>query len=254
MTLRPVSDDIDNLWFRRFRSEPPTGATKLICFPHAGGWASFYAPLARALPFGVDVLAVQYPGRMDRKVEPRIEDADELSELILEALRPALTGPYAFFGHSMGAVLAFEVARRHAARTGSTPVRLFVSGRRAPSVDRTESTHTLDDAGLRREIQLLDGTDSSLLEDEDFLAMILPSLRSDYRLVERYRYRPGPALPCPITALIGGNDPRVTVAEARAWKTHTSRNFHLQEFTGGHFYLRGNEPGVAVTVVAGLTG
>jgi surfactin synthase thioesterase subunit len=223
-------------WLRRF-TPAADARSRLICFPHAGGAATFYGPLARALPGSVEVLALQYPGRQDRLAEPGVDDAVELAERIFGLVRDRTDLPLVLFGHSMGAVLAFEVARR-LERAPGVPLRgLVVSGRYAPSVVRHENVHTGGDAALVAEITKLNGTDARLLQDEDVREMILPSLRSDYKAVETYRYRPGPPLDCPVTVFTGDSDPRVSIAEARAWQNHTTGPFRLLTFAGGHFYL-----------------
>jgi surfactin synthase thioesterase subunit len=144
--------------------------------------------------------------------------------------------PLTFFGHSMGATIAFEVARRlasqHAVLTG-----LFVSARCAPSRHRDERSHQLDDDGLLAAVRHLTGTSAELPGFERFARMALPSIRSDYKAAETYRYTPGPDVTCPIFAFIGDSDPMVTVEEARSWRSHTSSAFELRVFPGGHFYL-----------------
>ena len=156
---------------------------------------------------------------------------------VFAVLRPWLTAPTALFGHSMGASLAFELARLIEAETGETPAHLFASGRRAPSAHRAETVHLLDDRGLLADVRKLSGTDMAVLGDEDMLRAALPAIRSDYRAAETYAYRPGPPLRCPITVFTGDDDPKTTVEEARAWSTHTTGPFDLQVFPGGHFFL-----------------
>jgi surfactin synthase thioesterase subunit len=223
-----------DVWLRRFH--PATdGAPQLICFPHAGGAASFFFPISAALTPGLDVSCVQYPGRQDRRAEPGISSITALADQLFQVL-PAPTGPFALFGHSMGATIAFELARR-LERAGTPPTVLFLSGRRGPSVTRAETVHQRDDHGLIEELKLLSGTDATLLDDPDIVEMILPSLRADYRAIETYRKLPGPPLSCPIVMLTGSADPRVTRADAEAWAAETDGPFTLEAHPGGHFYL-----------------
>ncbi|WP_158891489.1 thioesterase II family protein [Amycolatopsis anabasis] len=222
-------------WVRRFHPAPDAGI-RLVCLPHAGGSASFFFPASRSLAPMVDVAAIQYPGRQDRRSEPGIDDLHELADQVFHAVRPLAELPLALFGHSMGATISFEVARRLEA-DGVVPAALFASGRRAPSRHRKEWVHLRDDDELLAEITALSGTESLLLGDEDVLRMILPAIRNDYRAAETYRYRPGPKLSCPIFAFIGDSDPKSTIEEARAWGEHTTGRFDLQVFSGGHFYL-----------------
>ena len=239
--MAPVSTQT-SAWVRRFQPAPEA-ATRLICFPHAGGSATFYFPVAQALSPAVDVLCLQYPGRQDRRGEPCIDDIGTLADLITAELRPWLDRPFTLFGHSMGATLAFEVALR-LERGGSTALGLFASGRRAPSRHRDERVHLASDDRLITEIRKLEGTESRVFEDEEILRMILPAVRGDYRAAETYRYRPGPALSCPVTVLTGDSDPHVTLDEAEAWEEHTSGRFRLRVFQGGHFYLNSHAQAV----------
>lgn len=221
-------------WLRRF--QPSSDApVRLVCFPHAGGSASYFVPLARAHAPRVDVLAVQYPGRQDRRAEPAVGSIPELADSLAPELLPWTDRPFAFFGHSMGATLAFEVARRLEAR-GVVPARLFVSARRGPTTHRGDLLHLKGDDVLLDELKALGGTDLRAL-DEEILGMVLPVLRADYRAVETYEYSPGPPLRTPITALIGDADPKVSEDEARTWGEHTTGGFELRVFPGGHFYL-----------------
>ncbi|MEU5214250.1 alpha/beta fold hydrolase [Streptomyces sp. NPDC020742] len=229
----PLADS--GLWCRRFHPAPEADR-RLVCFPHAGGSASFYHPVSAALSPGVDVLAVQYPGRQDRRHEPALDDIGRLADRLAEALEDWTDRPLTFFGHSMGSLVAFEVARR-LERGPHGPERLFASGRRAPSVHRDEQVHRRDDDGIIAELRALSGTDARVLQDEELLRMVLPALRSDYKAVETYRGEPGAAVRCPVTVLVGDDDPKTTLAEARAWDGHTTGGFDLRTFSGGHFYL-----------------
>jgi surfactin synthase thioesterase subunit len=232
MTSSPADT---GLWCRRFHPAP-AATGRLVCFPHAGGSASFYFPVSARLHGQVDVLAIQYPGRQDRRAEPSVESIPALAEQVFQALRPEVGLPLTFFGHSMGALVAYEVARRFE-RSGLEIDHLFVSGRRGPAVRRREGVHLLDDAGIVAEVRSLSGTDEGILADEELLQMVLPALRSDYRAVETYQGDPDAVLQCPITVLTGDSDPRTTVDEAREWSGHTAAAFDLRVFQGGHFYL-----------------
>jgi surfactin synthase thioesterase subunit len=225
----------DNLWCRRYR---PAGdaAARLVCLPHAGGSAPFFLPVAAALSPGVDVVAIQYPGRQERRTEQPISDMAVLADRIHAILRRQPETPVTLFGHSLGAVLGFEVARRLEA-DGHGPVRLFASGRRAPSTYRDEKVHLLDDAGILAEVRRMNGTASSVLSDDEMMRAALPALRADYQAAETYTCAPEITVNCPITALTGDRDPKTTVEEADAWARHTSGSFDLQVFPGGHFFL-----------------
>ncbi|MCX4862351.1 thioesterase II family protein [Streptomyces canus] len=221
-------------WLRRYQpTENPVGT--LLCLPHAGGSASFYLPVSRALAPDVDVVAVQYPGRQDRRTEPLIDDLATLADRIHALLALAPQRPLALFGHSMGALLAFEIARRLEA-DGHRPAHLFVSGRRGPATYRDERAHRSDEE-IMAEVRALSGTASALLGDEEMMRAALPSLRADYKAVETYRCEPDASVACPVTVLTGDDDPKTTVDEAKAWDGHTTGAFDLRVFSGGHFFL-----------------
>ncbi|MEV4096144.1 thioesterase II family protein [Streptosporangium saharense] len=237
-------------WIRRFHPAP-AARIRLVCLPHAGGSASYWYPMSTAVVPDVEVLAVQYPGRQDRRHEPCVETIETLADLVTEALLPYRDLPVALFGHSMGAVVGFEVARRLEA-LGTPAAILFASGRRAPSRHRDEDVHLRGVDGIVAELRKLDGTDPRALRDPELLQMILPAVRADYRAVETYRYRPGPPLSCPIHALVGDDDDRATVEEAAAWREHTVGGAELDVFSGGHFYLTQHQAAIVRLVTERL--
>lgn len=226
----------DRRWIRRYDPRPDAAA-RLVCLPHAGGSATFYRPVSAGMPASVDVLAVQYPGRQDRRHEPCATSLDELADHVTSVLLPWTDRPLLLFGHSMGATLGFEVARRLERDHGVVLSALFASARRAPSCPRHETVHLRDDDGLIEEMRQLSGTDSAILEDDELIRMALPAIRADYRAAETYVYEPGPNLRCPVVSLVGDDDPKVTVDEARAWSRHTDTSSEFHVFQGGHFYL-----------------
>ncbi|MFI6002704.1 thioesterase II family protein [Streptomyces sp. NPDC051366] len=223
-------------WVRR-RPPAPNSKVRLICLPHAGGSASFYFPVSKELAPAVDVLAIQYPGRQDRRHEPNIPSIPDLADQIFEAVRHLDDLPLALFGHSMGAVLAYELALRMQDAGLPSPVRFFASGRRAPSCHRDDMVHLGSDAQMVAELRKLSGTDAAMLADPELLEMIMPAIRSDYQAVETYQYEPGRKLDCPVTVLTGDNDPRVSIDEAASWEAHTTGPTELRVYPGGHFFL-----------------
>ncbi|MFE1554939.1 thioesterase II family protein [Streptomyces sp. NPDC058734] len=246
-------DEHGDLWIRRFHPAPEAHH-RLVLLPHAGGSASFFFNFSKELAGHAEVLAVQYPGRQDRRAEPPLDNVAALVEEIHRALLPWTDKPLVLFGHSMGAVLSFELARRFE-REGAPLAGLIASGRRSPTVRREENVHTRGDDALIAEIRALSGTDAGLLADEELLRMVLPAIRSDYKAVETYRYLPdgpGPALKCPVSVLTGESDPRVSVPEAMEWRELTGGEFSLRTFPGGHFYLTPQQAGVTRAVIEDL--
>lgn len=237
-----------NPWLRRYHPAPDA-PMRLVYFPHAGGAANTSFQLSATLPPVAEVISVQYPGRHDRFVEPCVGSLSALADEIPQWLEALDDKPMAFFGHSMGSVLAYEIARRlqaddSAVAAGLTPTHLFVSGRRGPTISRDEHVHTLDDDGLAADMRALQGTDDSVFEDPEVLRLVLPAVRADYRAIETYVYEPGPQLTCPVTAVIGDSDPRVNHEEAEAWRLQTTGEFRLHVLPGGHFYLGEGAGGV----------
>ncbi|MBG0566147.1 thioesterase II family protein [Actinoplanes aureus] len=243
---------MDQTWIRAAR-RLPQAPVRLVCFPHAGGSASYFAPHARLLGDDVEVLAVQYPGRQDRYREPAITDLGRLADRLADVLAGTVPGPFAFFGHSMGAIVAFEVTRRLERRGAPAPRVLFVSGRRAPSLVREDNVHRRDDAGVIAEMSRLGGTDMSLLTDPEVIEMIMPALRADYTAIETYRCDPADAtVGSPIEVLTGDSDTRVSVVDAKGWADHTTAGCELRVFPGGHFYLAERATEVVAHIAARL--
>ncbi|MGW6411719.1 thioesterase II family protein [Streptomyces vinaceus] len=224
----------DSTWLRRYHDSAP-GAARLVCFPFAGGSASYFFGLSKRLQPQVEVIAVQYPGRQDRMGEGCMESVWDLAEGVAEALAP-VGPPTVFFGHSMGALVAFETAM---ALSGSpaAPRALLVSASRGASVPSRRADSFTTDEELIADLRELNGTDEQLLANTALMDVILPMLRADYRAVARYRAAPDARVACPITALAGDCDPLVDEVEAAVWERHTAGDFRLRHFPGGHFFL-----------------
>lgn len=233
-------------WIRRFHPSEDA-ATRLVCLPHAGGSAPYFFPVSRALTPEIEVLAVQYPGRQDRRDEPCVDSITGLADHIARELDAFADRPLTLFGHSMGASVAFEVARRLSARVRL--LGLIASGRSAPSCVRTERVHQGSDEEILAELREMSGTDAQLLGDADVVAMIMPAVRADYRAVETYVCEPGARVDVPVVAVTGDRDPRTSIEQARAWAGHTDAGFELRVLPGGHFYL--NDHAAAVNALIG---
>ncbi|RFS82673.1 thioesterase [Actinomadura spongiicola] len=237
-------------WFR-CAEHRPWASTRLFCLPHAGGSAVFYRSWAKEIAPAVEVHAVQYPGRADRLAEPYVTDAERLARLIAGAMAALDDRPAALFGHSMGAVVAYEVARLLQER-GTAPAHLFVSGARPPHDRGDDRVHERDDDGLVAEMLRLGGTDGEALREPELRELVLPYVRNDFKLIETYVHRPGTRLTVPVTAIIGDADPHVTEAQAAGWADVTDGEFALTVMPGGHFYLAERQAALIAEVVRAL--
>ncbi|MFN3429733.1 MAG: thioesterase II family protein [Candidatus Sericytochromatia bacterium] len=224
-------------WF--FPAPPrPTAAVMLFCLPFAGGGATMYRRWAEGLPPAIEVVPIQPPGRENRMNET---PHDRLAPLVAElatAIAPRLDRPYAIFGHSLGALVAFELARRLVRDGAPAPAHLFVSAFRSPERESAFAPmHALSDADFVAALRDLGGTPEQVLDHAGLMAIFLPLLRADLAVVETHVHQDGPPLPCPITALTGTTDPRATEAAMAGWRHHTAAGFTQRLVPGGHFFL-----------------
>ncbi|MEW1612387.1 MULTISPECIES: alpha/beta fold hydrolase [unclassified Streptomyces] len=225
-------------WFRRYPARSGAPRLRLVCLPHAGGTATLFHGWAGLLPDAVEVLATQYPGRQERFREPCASSMTELADAITDALEPELDVPVAFFGHSLGSAVAYEVARRIDDRHGVVPVRVVVSGRGAPHTERAGGTlHLLDDERLVAAARRLGDVGSAVYDDPDLRPLLLPSLRADFRIIETYRPLDATPLRAPVTAVGGTADPGCTLPELLSWSALTTDSYEHRLFPGDHFYL-----------------
>ncbi|GAA3719860.1 thioesterase II family protein [Streptomyces tremellae] len=225
-------------WLRGLGSRQDTARRRLFVFPHAGAGASAYR-LAAHLPESIEVCTLQLPGRESRFAEPALTSLDDAVASLAPLVAYHADLPYAFFGHSMGSLIAFETARRLRALGGRLPGRLFLSGMRAPGLPDRDPRHELPDDELLATAEFA-GLDAEMQE------LLLPVLRADLTLCETYAYRAEAPLPCPLTVLAGADDESVTEAELAGWREHTSAGFDLHLFPGApHLYVRGAEPRLA---------
>lgn len=223
-------------WFH-CRISRPHARVRLFCFPAAGGATVPFFHWPEHLP-DVEIHVAQLPGRERRRDEAPILDAEELLNLLVDATAAFDRVPTAFYGHSMGAVLAFEVARRWQFRVQSPAVHLFVAGRRAPQVEfPRRQIHRLSDAEFLWELENRWGAlPAAIRQNAELMGYFLPVIRADITLLETYRYRPTTALACPITAYGGRTDPSTTVDHLQAWREQTDSEFDLRMFDGDHFF------------------
>ncbi|MFI6504490.1 thioesterase II family protein [Nonomuraea typhae] len=224
-------------WIRTPRPRP-AAAHRVVCFPHAGGSANFFRGWAH-LRDDAEICIVQYPGRADRLDEACYEDLHRLADDACAAIEPYLERPSILLGHSMGAVVAYEVALRLEA-AGRDVARLVVSASRAPhDPDSVVDRDVLwdDDAAMRSLVSLGGTDDPELLADPRVRRLVLPYLRADYTMFQRYRPAPGAELGCDVLVVRGADDPHVTDPQGERWRDVTRGGFGHEVVPGGHFYL-----------------
>jgi medium-chain acyl-[acyl-carrier-protein] hydrolase len=218
---------------------PRTNARmRLVCFPPAGGTTVHFFAWADVLPPDVELHIAQLPGRERRRHEPPVLEAETLLGKLTSAIEEIDELPLAFYGHSMGALLAFEAARRRHLANLMPPVHLFVAGRRAPHIPWPDvPIHRMSDAEFARELQHRWGAlPRTIAENKELLDYFLPIIRTDITVLETYTYHAGPPLPCRVTVYGGQADPSTTVDDLKAWKQHTTSDFRLRLFDGDHFF------------------
>jgi surfactin synthase thioesterase subunit len=213
---------------------------RLVCFPHAGAGAAAYVPLARLMPPSIEVVAIVPPGREGRLRETPLPSIEDMAEGALSGLRSLPPRPFAFFGHSMGALLAWEAARRLDACGLRLPTRLFLSGRRAPGRTAEEPPLSgLDDQAFLAEIsRRFDGIPDAILSEPELVQLFLPTLRSDLRSVEMFRPLAGARVAVPTTLIGGTEDPQCTEVAWGGWPDAIAGDVERLHFPGHHFYLR----------------
>jgi medium-chain acyl-[acyl-carrier-protein] hydrolase len=215
----------------------PAARLRLFCLPFAGGGASTYREWPANVPDDVEVCLIQLPGRENRFNEHAIDRLEPLANQLLAGVAGFLDRPFALFGHSMGALIAFELARRLRVM-GLEPVHFFASGCRAPHLPAPlPLRHVLPDREFVSAIQKLNGVPLEVLQDREFIELMLPTLRSDFKLAESYAYGPQPPLRCPMTVFGGLEDRDVKRADLEAWSRHTTGPFQVRVLAGDHFFL-----------------
>lgn len=226
-----------------FRKPNPQARLRLFCFPYAGAGAAIFRTWSGRLPDHVEVCPVQFPGRGTRLMEKPFTQLLPLVETLAQVLIPLLDKPFAFFGHSLGALVGFELARQIRSQSGVQPVRLFVSAARAPQVPhRDRPTYALPEGEFLEELRRLNGTPGELLENAELMQIMIPVLRADFAVSQTYVYAAEPPLACGISSFGGVQDHRVTCDDLAAWRNQTSASCALHMFPGDHFFLNTAQP------------
>lgn len=222
-------------WSRVYMPRP-AAQLRLVCFPQAGAGASVFHGWAQRLPESIELVAVQYPGRQDRRHEEPFADLEALAAAAAQALQPLFDRPVAFFGHSLGAIVAFEVARRLQPRFPTPLERFIVSARRSPA-QRAANTYDFSrDEDLRHYLSRL-GNGAMVLRDQELWGLLVPALRADLLMSQRYRYAGGAPLTCPLILVAAGEDRGCTIEDMRGWSGYTISSTQEYVIGGDHYYV-----------------
>ena len=234
---RNVTEKSPTRWLPAFK-ERPDARLRLFCFPYAGGNAASFRGWADAFPRSIQVLAVQLPGRGERLSEPTFKDLPDMVQVLGPALSPYFNKPFAFCGHSMGALISFELTRWLRRTGGPMPVHLFVSGRRAPQLpDEEPVSYNLPEPEFIERLRKLNGTPQEVLNHPELMQLMAPLLRADFSVCETYQYENEPPLDIPITAFGGLEDFEVSRDKLEPWQAHTTASFSFHTFPGDHFFI-----------------
>jgi medium-chain acyl-[acyl-carrier-protein] hydrolase len=210
---------------------------RLFCLPFAGGGSAIFHAWRAHLSADIELAKIQLPGRETRLREKAYTRMAALIEALTQALLPWLDRPFAFFGHSMGALIAFELSRALRRQHGMSPCHIFVSGFRAPQLPPPEEVTGLPDAHFIERMRQYGGIPELVFQDPELLEIFLPILRADFELLDTYAYQPEEPLDCPLTAFGGDHDPKVSADKILAWQTQTAGEFTSHILPGGHFFI-----------------
>jgi medium-chain acyl-[acyl-carrier-protein] hydrolase len=230
-----------NKWLL-FPESNPAARLRLFCFHYAGGSAQVFHDWRKHLPPSVEIATIQLPGRGHRLAEPYIKRLAPLSRILAHELSAYLDKPFAFFGHSLGALLCFETTRSLRRENRRQPVHLFISSTHAPHRrETTESLSGLPKSALVKKLRDLDGTPAEVLQNDELLDFMLPTIRADFELCETYEYRQESPLECSMTIYGGLEDHEVETARLAAWSEMTVGACEMRMFPGGHFYFNNSQ-------------
>jgi len=224
----------------------------LCCFPHAGGGASAYSNWSRSFPAHIHVHAVEYPGREARYRDPIPEELADLVDELIDRLALCLRPPFAFFGHSFGALVATELAKSLWRQERDLPLRLFIAGARAPHLAPRPAIGHLPDSEFIAKLCEFNGMQSDVLGDAQLMALVLPIIRADFKLLETYRGDIEEPLPVPISVFGGLGDRTTTPADILAWSALTRKAFRSRFLAGDHFFPLAERTKLAAHIIEDL--
>lgn len=226
---------------------------RLYCFAYAGGSAHVYAGWQAQLPPQIEVVAIQLPGRAARMAEAPPASLEQIVQQLAPVLAAQDAPRFALFGHSLGALVAFELARHMAARGMTQPERMFVSACNPPQQrGEPRMLHKLPDEAFLAALAQYDGTPPEVLQHRELMELMMPTLRADFRLAEAYAYSAGPPLAMPVTVLCGRQDRYVDIESAALWQRETLGSCVTNMFEGGHFFLNSDREALLASLARQL--
>ena len=232
-----------NSWLVRQRHKCPH--LRLYCFPHAGGDAARFLPWQTAIGAEIEVCGVQLPGHGTRLIERACDSLPVLVDMLADVILSESAVPFAFFGHSLGGLLAFELARYCYSQGLPRPVHLFPSGCDAPRHPRqARHLHQLPADAFISELKDYNGTPPEVLINHEIMELLIPTLRAEFALAETYEYRASSPLEMPITVLAGKLDDQICSEQVTGWQKETTNKCRVMWFEGGHFFINENRKAV----------
>lgn len=233
----------------------PQATLRLFCFPYAGVGPSVYRPWLAALPAHIEPRVIQLPGREGRWREPALRNISEIADRVAAAIESQLHGPFVFYGHSLGALISFEVTRRLRAAGKPLPRHLFVGAHRGPQMPNPHSaiSHLPDEPFVAEVRQRYDGIPQAVLDNPELLELMLPCLRADFHAFETYEYRADAPLDCAVSAFGGDQDGYVRSHEVAGWREQTTGRFRVRVIPGNHFFMQSGRDQVIGALVDDLS-
>lgn len=233
----PINNSIS--WFNCLKPRR-SPSLRLFCFPYAGGGGLVYKEWYKKLPSNIEMHIAQLPGREQRFSEELPGSVEEIIRYLKRDIQPYINEPFVLFGHSMGALISYELARTLMEEQDKAPVRLFVSGKSAPHLKNIDTpTYNLSKEQFIKKIKSFNGTPKEIIEDEEIMNVFEPKLRRDFEVCDTYKFTNTSHLTCPITVFGGTDDHVVPKTHLEAWRelTHTKEPCHVHLLKGDHFFI-----------------
>lgn len=232
---------INRNWYLKYKNNPDA-TIRLFCFHHSGGGASLYRPWIDYLSPNIELIAIQLPGREDRFTEPFCNNLKDITTILSEEFAIYKDKPFFVFGHSLGALISFELIKSIQKLYSLNPYHVIISATKAPHLPfRMKYLSQLDDHALKEELRIYDGIDELILNNKELLELFLPIIKSDFSIYENYNCLESIPIPCDILALSGDHDQTVTEEEILAWSRYTTGKFEHISFPGKHFYIKDHQ-------------